>query len=56
MADDSLVIAGRAFSSRLITGTGKYPSFEVMRVLSSERIHLRGAGASLRRWGDSEAL
>ena len=31
MADDSLVIAGRAFSSRLITGTGKYPSFEVMR-------------------------
>lgn len=28
---DSLVIAGRAFSSRLIAGTGKYPSFEVMR-------------------------
>ena len=24
-------IAGREFSSRLITGTGKYPSFEVMR-------------------------
>ncbi len=31
MARDPLVIAGRAFSSRLITGTGKYPSFEVMR-------------------------
>src|SRR5512132_4490195 len=31
MATDSLVLAGRAFSSRLIVGTGKYPSFEVMR-------------------------
>jgi thiazole synthase len=29
--DDPLVIAGREFRSRLITGTGKYPSFEVMR-------------------------
>ena len=29
--DDPLVIAGRAFSSRLITGTGKYPSLDVMR-------------------------
>ena len=28
---DPLVIAGRSFRSRLITGTGKYPSFEVMR-------------------------
>src|SRR5215210_7587455 len=28
---DTLVIAGRAFGSRLITGTGKYPSFELMR-------------------------
>jgi len=28
---DRLVIAGREFRSRLITGTGKYPSFEVMR-------------------------
>jgi thiazole synthase len=35
---DPLVIAGREFHSRLITGTGKYPSFEVMRdaVLASE--------------------
>jgi thiazole synthase len=31
MSADSFVIAGRAFSSRLIVGTGKYPSFEVMR-------------------------
>jgi thiazole synthase len=29
--DDPLVIADREFRSRLITGTGKYPSFEVMR-------------------------
>jgi thiazole synthase len=28
---DPLVIAGREFRSRLITGTGKYASFEVMR-------------------------
>jgi thiazole synthase len=28
---DELVIAGRSFGSRLITGTGKYASFEVMR-------------------------
>ena len=38
MAEDPLVIAGRAFRSRLITGTGKYPSFDVMRdaVVASE--------------------
>ena len=28
---DNLVIAGRKFRSRLIVGTGKYESFEVMR-------------------------
>ncbi len=28
---DSLVIAGRAFTSRLLLGTGRYPSFEHMR-------------------------
>ena len=28
---DTLVIAGRSFRSRLITGTGKYDSFETMR-------------------------
>ena len=31
MVDDPLLIAGREFRSRLITGTGKYPSFDVMR-------------------------
>jgi thiazole synthase len=30
-ADDDLVIAGKAFSSRLLLGTGRYPSFEHMR-------------------------
>ena len=30
MTDDSLIIAGKAFSSRLIVGTGKYPSNAVM--------------------------
>lgn len=29
--DDSLIIAGRKFSSRLMTGTGKYPSMESMQ-------------------------
>jgi thiazole synthase len=29
--NDPLVIAGREFRSRLITGTGKYPDFETMR-------------------------
>jgi thiazole synthase len=29
--DEPLVIAGRAFRSRLLTGTGKYESFETMR-------------------------
>ena len=29
-ADDALIIAGRRFTSRLIVGTGKYPSNEVM--------------------------
>jgi thiazole synthase len=31
MASDSLVVAGRELRSRLIVGTGKYPSFRVMR-------------------------
>jgi thiazole synthase len=28
---DSLILAGREFRSRLIVGTGKYPSFQVMK-------------------------
>jgi thiazole synthase len=31
MGSDSFVIAGRELRSRLIVGTGKYPSFQVMR-------------------------
>ncbi|MBD2114053.1 MULTISPECIES: glycine oxidase ThiO [Cyanophyceae] len=31
LTDQSLIIAGRTFSSRLMTGTGKYDDFEVMR-------------------------
>lgn len=31
MSPDTFSIAGRSFSSRLIVGTGKYPSFEIMR-------------------------
>ena len=31
MSDKPLVIAGKTFSSRLIIGSGKYPSFEVMQ-------------------------
>jgi thiazole synthase len=31
MSDKPLVIAGKTFSSRLIIGSGKYPSFEVMK-------------------------
>ncbi|HEY9878324.1 MAG TPA: glycine oxidase ThiO [Leptolyngbyaceae cyanobacterium] len=31
LEDSPLVIAGRAFRSRLMTGTGKYENFEVMR-------------------------
>jgi thiazole synthase len=38
---DGLIIAGREFRSRLIVGTGKYPSFEVM-----ERAH-EASGAEM---------
>jgi thiazole synthase len=31
MTDDTFVLAGRTFQSRLIVGTGKYPTFEIMR-------------------------
>jgi thiazole synthase len=31
LADDPLVLGGRAFQSRLIVGTGKYTSFDIMR-------------------------
>ena len=35
-ADDPLTIAGRRFTSRLIVGTGKYPSNEVMAEADGE--------------------
>ncbi|HWX24699.1 MAG TPA: thiazole synthase [Vicinamibacteria bacterium] len=31
MSGESLILAGREFRSRLIVGTGKYPTFQVMR-------------------------
>jgi thiazole synthase len=31
MSGDALILAGREFRSRLIVGTGKYPSFQVMK-------------------------
>lgn len=31
LENDKLIIAGREFNSRLLIGTGKYPSFEIMR-------------------------
>ncbi|HWP47824.1 MAG TPA: thiazole synthase [Candidatus Limnocylindrales bacterium] len=31
LENDHLIIAGKAYRSRLIVGTGKYPSFEIMR-------------------------
>lgn len=57
--DDPLIIAGRRFSSRLIVGTGKYASFDQMRLaleksgtqmvtVAVRRTNLRaGAGESL---------
>jgi thiazole synthase len=57
---DELVIAGRAFRSRLFLGTGKYPTFEIMRealersgtevvTVAVRRVNLdeRGSGKSL---------
>jgi thiazole synthase len=41
MSPDAFILAGREFRSRLIVGTGKYPSFEVM-----ERAH-QASGADM---------
>jgi thiazole synthase len=59
--NDPLVIAGREFSSRLITGTGKYPSFEAMRdavvasgcelvTVAVRRIDLDEVGEAITDW------
>jgi thiazole synthase len=61
MARDPLVIAGRELSSRLIAGTGKFPSFDTMRdaVLASgaqlvtvavRRIDLDEQGDAITDW------
>ena len=66
--DPGLVIAGRRFSSRLVVGTGKYPSHEVMQAahqaagvdmvtVAVRRVDLsaKGAGALL-NWIDRDAI
>jgi thiazole synthase len=58
---DPLTIAGREFRSRLITGTGKYPSFEAMRdavvasrcelvTVAVRRIDLDDVGETITEW------
>ena len=63
--DDALVIAGKRFTSRLLIGTGKYPSFDVMRqcheasgaelvTVAVRRLDLKAQGAaSLLSWIDT---
>jgi thiazole synthase len=62
---DPLLIAGRSFGSRLVVGTGKYPSHEIMRrahdasgtemvTVAVRRVDLRATGpASLLSWIDT---
>ncbi len=58
MWDEPLVLGNRSFRSRLIVGTGKYPSFDVMRrcheaagtemvTVAVRRVDLSGSGPSL---------
>jgi len=58
MQDTALVLGGKEFQSRLIVGTGKYPSFEVMKeaivasgaqlvTVAVRRVNLPGTGESL---------
>ncbi len=66
--DDALVIAGKRFTSRLLIGTGKYPSFEVMKqchqasgaqlvTVAVRRLDLKAEGAaSLLSWIDTTAV
>jgi thiazole synthase len=59
--NDPLTISGREFRSRLITGTGKYPSFEAMRdavvasgcelvTVAVRRIDLDDVGEAIADW------
>jgi thiazole synthase len=66
--DTPLTIAGRVFASRLIIGTGKYPSFEVMKrcheatgadmvTVAVRRLDLSAKGeASMMHWIDTERM
>ncbi|MBI4588101.1 MAG: thiazole synthase [Candidatus Rokubacteria bacterium] len=58
MQDTPLVLGGKEFRSRLIVGTGKYPSFEIMKeaieasgaqlvTVAVRRVNLPGTGESL---------
>src|SRR6188474_3827696 len=65
---DTLTIAGRTFSSRLVVGTGKYPSHEVMQAahlasgtemvtVAVRRVDLSAVGkASLLSWIDRSKI
>ncbi len=66
--DKPLVIAGKTFASRLIVGTGKYPSHQVMQAchqaagtsmvtVAVRRLDLKATGeASLLSWIDKEKI
>src|SRR5450631_4028058 len=66
--DDALVIAGKRFASRLLIGTGNYPSFDVMKqcheasgaelvTVAVRRLDLKAQGeASLLHWIDTTRL
>src|SRR5512132_2782138 len=66
--DDALVIAGKRFGSRLLIGTGKYPSHEVMKrcheasvaeivTVAVRRLDLSAKGeAALLHWIGKEVL
>jgi thiazole synthase len=66
--DEPLVIAGKRFTSRLLIGTGKYPSFEVMKqcheasgaelvTVAVRRLDLKAEGtASLLHWIDTSRI
>ena len=68
MNDKPLVIAGRTFQSRLIIGSGKYPSFEVMKrcheaagaemvTVAVRRLDPNAKGeASLLHWVDTQRM
>jgi thiazole synthase len=66
--DDALLIAGKRFTSRLLIGTGKYPSFDVMKqcheasgaqlvTVAVRRLDLKAQGeASLLNWIDTQRV